>query len=394
MKANAAYHYYRRLLVLCALVLFTQLFPPIAYADGGAPQLAYVAGAAKGISIIDIAQRRVRGTITLDESPQTLLLSQNGSALYLAQPLSGKVTVTAASTGKTLCSVHLPGQPSLLALSLDATALYVAGSGDDNVRVLDPTTCAIKQMFSTHEPIYGLAVTASTAANATPTTPAQIWIVGSTSLTVFEADGHFLGSLPVAGGPQHICIPGGFTAYVTTRSGTIIAIDLNTQHIIQTLLRGGTFGPMDYDATTGEVYVPDQLHRQLDVLAPVTSTLKLREPVRIIHVDGSPQSVAITSDGQLGFVALANGRVIMLDIPARNSVATITVGGTPHFIITGLYPPGEATTNTSLQATPSAPDPFRLAGWLLVITVVLLFFFWLSGKQRRKRTHKRQKDTT
>jgi DNA-binding beta-propeller fold protein YncE len=152
---------------------------------------------------------------------------------------------------------------------------------------------------------------------------------------------------------------------------------------------------MDYDATTGEVYVPDQQHNQLDVLAPVTPALMPREPTRIIHMSSSPQSVAITSDGQLGFVALANGQVIMLDIPARSSVATITVGGTPHFIITGLYPPDEAATNTSPQTTTSSSSVLSvLAGWLLVLTMVLLSFFWLFGRRRRRQAHKRRKDPT
>src|SRR6202043_3058951 len=103
-----------------------------------------------------------------------------------------------------------------------------------------------------------------TAANATPSTPNQLWIAGSTALTIFEINGHLLGTVPVAGGPQYISIPGGFTAYVTTRQGTVVAVDLNTRQVIGTLLSRGQFGPMDYNAITGEVYVPDQQHNLLD----------------------------------------------------------------------------------------------------------------------------------
>ena len=142
-----------------------------------------------------------------------------------------------------------------LALSLDATVLYVAGQGDTSVRALDPLSCAVQRTFETHEPVYGLAVAASTAVDATPTTPNQLWITGTTSLTIFEVNGHLLGSVPIAGGPQGICIPGGFTAYITTRQGSVVAVDLNTRQVIRTLLRGGQFGSMDYDANTGEVYV-------------------------------------------------------------------------------------------------------------------------------------------
>jgi hypothetical protein len=75
------------------------------------------------------------------------------------------------------------------------------------------------------------------------------------------------------------------------------------------------------------------------------------EPNRIIHLHSAPQSVAITSDGQLGFVVLSGGKVMILDVPGRQTVNTIDVGGTPHFIITGLYPPLLGTTlGNRLQA--------------------------------------------
>jgi DNA-binding beta-propeller fold protein YncE len=384
--------FYYRCGYLLMLLLLTSIISPTAQADGGAPQLAYVAGTSQGISIIDIAQRRVIGTITEAGDPHTILLSLDGSALYVTQPKLGQVAVIGAKTGKTLCSVSLPGQPSLLALSLDSTILYAAGQGDTSVRALDPQTCAIKRTFDTHEPVYGLAVTASTAANATPATPNQIWITGTTALTIFDADGQLLGSVPVAEGPQYISIPGGFTAYVTTHQGTVVAVDLNSRQVIRTLLTGGQFGPMDYDANTGEVYVPDRMHNQLDVLAPIVadSTVTQQEPARIIPLNSSPQSVAITSDGQLGFVALSNGQVLMLDVPRRSIVTNVTFGGTPHFIITGLYPPTNAPLTKPQQATipPSSTKPFTsllLIFSLMITGVLLLGMLWLIWRNYRKR---------
>jgi DNA-binding beta-propeller fold protein YncE len=288
-----------------------------------------------------------------------------------------------AKTGKTLCTASLPGHPSLLVLSLDAAVLYVAGQGSASVHALDPNTCAIERTFETPEPVYGLAVAASTAPDATPLTPNQLWIAGTTSLTVFDAEGDLLGSVPVAGGPENISIPAGFTAYVTTRQGTVVAVDLNTRRVFQTLLSGGQFGPMDYDATTGEVYVPDRQQNQLDVLIPVTAgtTVVPHEPVRIFHLSSSPQSVAITSDGQLGFVALSNGQVIMLDIRGHTTITTIAVGGTPHFIITGLYPPVISSTPVPLQATTTVSPGLLLIALAVLVGIFLSGTLWLFWRR-------------
>jgi hypothetical protein len=91
---------------------------------------------------------------------------------------------------------------------------------------------------------------------------------------------------------------------------------------------------------TGEVYIPDLAHHRIAVLAPLTvSGAPLpREPFRTLFFPAAPQSVAITSDGQFGFVALADGNVTMLDIPGHQVIITLRVGGHPSFIITGLYP--------------------------------------------------------
>jgi hypothetical protein len=115
------------------------------------------------------------------------------------------------------------------------------------------------------------------------------------------------------------------TAYVTTRQGTVVAVDVATHQVSPPLLTGGQFGLMDYDAITFEIYVPDQQTHRLEVLALfiVGAVLHPREPARVMRLGAAPQAVAITSDGQLGFVALAGGKVAMLDLPGRQLVTTI-----------------------------------------------------------------------
>src|SRR5216110_2182027 len=91
------------LLILAFLQFLFSLFQH-AYADGGAPNLAYVAGAEHGIGVIDIGQQKVTNSITVDGDPQMILLSLNGRYLYVTQPTLGRVAIISARTGKTICT--------------------------------------------------------------------------------------------------------------------------------------------------------------------------------------------------------------------------------------------------------------------------------------------------
>ena len=334
---------YRVGLLMLVLVLLSLLLPfsRQVNADGGAPNLAYVAGAAHGIGVIDISQQKVSSNISVGGDPQMILLSLDGRYLYVTQPTLGRVAILSAGTGKIICTASLPGQPSLLALGPETGALYAAGNGASTVSALDPTTCAVQHTFQMQSPVYGIGVGLVGAGNNLHD---QLWVSGTSSLTYFNPDGKPAGSIIVAGGPQYLSLPGGYSLYVTTRQGGVDTLEFATHNIIP-LISGGTYGPMDYDAVTGEIYVPDKKNQQLDILTPwAPGSATPHEPNRIVHMSSPPQAVAVTSDGQLAFVALSQGKVVMMDIPGRNITNTITVGGTPLFIITGLYPPVLGTT--------------------------------------------------
>lgn len=355
MRMTSNRHSWFLVLVPVLLCLWT---PQQTHADGGAPNLIYVSGTARGVSLIDIrnvidtGEPKVTNTISVPGDPHTILLSLTGRELYVTQPMLGRFTTIATKTGQSICSIHLPGQPTLLAFDTITGTMYVAGSGADLVTALNPMTCAVQRTFNTASPVFGIAVTVFVS--DTPGGDSnQLWVAGTNGLTIFnDYTGQLLGRVPLAGRPQHLLIPPGAMAYVSTRQGSMYAVDLQSRQVRE-LLNGGTFGPMDYDALTGEVYVPDAQHKVLDILTPVTSITKSlpKEPERTYPTDLPPVSVAITNDGLLGVIALQGGKVRMLDLLARRIIATIDVGGTPHFVITGPYPPIFDTT------PPVSPEP-------------------------------------
>jgi DNA-binding beta-propeller fold protein YncE len=375
------------------LMLLLTRTPLMARADGGAPNLAYVSGTSAGVSVIDVGQGKVTNTISVTGDPHTILLSLDGRFLYAAQPSTGQVTVFAAKTGQVICTVHLAVAPSLLTLDQDNATLYAAGNGADSISAIDAATCVVRHTFKTASPVYGLALTVP-GLNPSGGKSNQLWAAGTTALMIFDDQtGASLGNVPIADGPRYLSIPPGFTLYVTTLRGSVEAVDMRTRTVHQ-LLTGGLFGPMDYDALTGEVYVPDQKHNLLDILAPIDSGMISvpPEPERVIRTNVPPASVAITNDGLLGFVALQGGDVTMLDLIGRHAVYTVHVGGTPHFIITGLYPPSFVSTAPKKAPTSSQqrsiwmlpPNIIIYIAIIVLLLIVLSIPLWVGHVRRIK----------
>lgn len=363
-------------IALSALILSAQ-----AHADGGAPNLAYVAGARQGVGMIDVAQQKVTRNFAVAGDPNMLLLSPDGSLLYVTQPQAGSITALAAKTGQVICSASFPGHPALLALSIDATTLYVAGIDETSILVLNAQTCVQQRSFQAPGPVHWLAATVVSDTSGSLQT--QLWVAEVSGVSILSDQGQVLDGVSIAGEPRFLSLPGALTAYVATRQGSVIAIDMPTHRVIGTLLTGGDFGSMDYNAVTGQIYVPDQQRRQIDVLSPVlagTGSLP-PEPAQVLLVDGSPRAIAITNDGQLGFVALGDGRVAMLDIPGRSIVKTISVGGSPRFIITGVYPP----PNVPVPQSPGISTPGLLVSILAVVALIgiLIGVIWFLRLRKK-----------
>lgn len=366
------------------LLSFALLAVPGARADGGAPNLAYVSGTTSGISTIDIAQQKLVTTFKVPGDPATVLLSIDGRLLYVTQPALNRVSVISTSTKQVQCFASVPGRPTLLTIDPDTNILYAAGAASDHVTAFDPTTCAIKYTLQAHGNVSGLAV-ALLGGGATGNSDNQLWVAGADGLRLFRSNGQPLADIPSLVHPQYLCIPPGGTVYVTTQQGEVKAIDLKTHRSSPPLLTGGTFGPMDYNAMNGEVYVPDLAHHRIAVLSPLTvSGAQIpKEPLRSLLFPAAPQSVAITSDGQFGFVALADGSVTMLDIPGHQVITNIRVGGHPAFIITGLYP-------LLLSLTPRQAAPINaLEGVLHYIAAGVILITGIAAVAFQKRREKR-----
>jgi len=164
------------LLAACAIFV---LLPLPAQADGGAPNLAYVAGGGHGVSVIDIAQRAVTGNFSISGDPHMLYLTIDGRFLFVTQSASGQVTMLSAKTGQTVCFARVPGQPSRLAYDPATNTVFVAANDVTGVTQIDASTCKVLHTIATSSPVNGIAI----ANTASPTDSGdQLWVATAAAL--------------------------------------------------------------------------------------------------------------------------------------------------------------------------------------------------------------------
>lgn len=350
----------RRTLIALALALALDVLAPlaaprVAYADGGAPNLAYVVGGGShgdDLVVVDIAQRRVTGHVHLGGDPRAVILSLDGRFVYVAQAAANDVAVVDAHALQVVGKMPTGRGPSAMGLDTMLNGyLYVANSASNTVTVFDLGQQRPIATIPVGKHPAGIAV-AGPASGISEGDDGEVYVTNTDNDTVSvisENHARVIAVIPVPGGPLSVVVPAsGGVAYVGTRAGTIVALSLASHRVLGTLLqlKGSASGGMDYDGVTGQIYVPDPAAGVVDVLRPVSvddsgaAPSLPAEPARTLNLGGGPAAVAITFDGAFGFVAQRDaGRVAMLDVGTHKTLTTLAVGGGPRAIITGAYPP-------------------------------------------------------
>ncbi len=301
-----------------------------------------------------------------------------------------RLAIVDATARTVTATIPVGSGPTSLALDLSQTPnlLYVADSGGSSVTVVDPGAQQVRATIPVGLHPAGIAVALpGTGIAETEPDDAEVYVANSGSDTVSVISTkrrQVIATIPAPGGPFGITIPQtGGVAYVSTRAGTVLALSLATHQLAGVVLRtsAGPLGTMDYDAVTGQVYVPDPSANAVDVLAPVAATTSgtlaalPTEPARVLHIAGTPVAVAITFEGSYGFVAQrTSGSVTLLDAATHQIQATISVGGAPQAIVTGPYPP-----SVSSQAA-------FLFNVLFGVAIVVFMIIALIVATRRPRT--------
>ncbi len=338
------------LMIAVVAIVITAAWPRAAVqADGGASNLAYVAGTGaddNAVSVIDIAQRKITRTIPVGGTPWGIVLSVDAREAYVTEATGQQVAIIDTATHQVVGTLLTGPAPHAIAIDLvHQDHLYVANSGGNTVTVLAPNNRTILATVTVGQHPAGIAI-ATTGTSIPDYLDPEVYVANTASdtVSVISTDtNQVVATIAVPGGPQNVVVPSfGSVAYVTTQSGDIDVLGLAQRQFLGTLLHvpGATFGLMDYDGVTGQIYVPEVAQNRVLVLTPASADHLPTEPARTEPLTGGPAAVAITFDGAYGFFAeQATGQVTMFNVPTRQTLATLAVTGAPQSIITGAYPP-------------------------------------------------------
>ena len=385
-------------LVLALLVGWSSGSPPVR-ADGGAPNLAYiVGGGSQGdqLVVVDIAQRKVAWTVSLGGQPHSVVLSADGRFAYVTEAGANRVAIIDTSARQVVGNVAVGSGPQ--AIAADPTSavysLFVANAKSNTLTAIDSNTQQARATIPVGKEPVAVAVASPMSGISDSGNPSirEVYVANRASQTLSVVLVNDTGNAGNAGDlrvaatialpepPCALSIPQtGGVAYVATCPGKVFAIGLASHRVLGTLFAhlGGAPGAMDYDAVTGQIYVPVSAQNQVVILRPAGvgadgSLVAPAEPLRTLTLSGAPAAVAITFDGALGFITEGgSGRVEEIDVTSRQTLSTIVVGGSPRAVVTGPYPPA-LNRQTSSTVTAWIYGVFALA-------LVVLFVFMVRG---------------
>lgn len=288
--------------------------PPQPEAVEGATALSapegrvYVTNEISGdLSVIDVATRRLVGTIPLGKRPRGVRVSPDNTTLYVAlsgSPIAGPgvdesklpppdrkadgIGVVDVKSGKLLRIIPGGSDPEQLAVSLDGRWLFVANEDVAQTSVID------------------------------------------------ASNGRVIATIPVGGEPEGVDLrPDGQVVYVTSEADNEVSvIDAVSPKLITKIAVGPRPRSTGFLPDSSRAYVSAENNSSVTVIDAkthkVTSTIKL-EGGQLVR----PMGIISSPDGALVFVSTGRGKgLVTIDSASNKPVGSVEVGERPWGIAT------------------------------------------------------------
>jgi len=211
-------------------------------------KLAYVSnGGDNGLSVIDIAQRKVVGKIKTGKSPHGLRMSPDAREIYVANTGDNSVSVIDVARAREIARVPVGKAPVQVAFTPDGRRVYVTSSVDNTVVVVDtarraktatvPVGRKPVQVFATPDGRYIYAANEGTAKK-----------VDNTVSVIDTATNKVVATVVTGNGAHGVVVTddGSRALIANTVDSTVSVIDTATQRVTRSIKVGEGSGGITF----------------------------------------------------------------------------------------------------------------------------------------------------
>jgi YVTN family beta-propeller protein len=178
-----------------------------------------------GIAVIDLASGKVERVLAAGTDPETFALSPDGRTLFVSNEDTGAVSAVSVDGARPTISTQVGEEPEGAAVTPDGAHLFVACEGSDHVAMLDARTMKLIRLI----PIAGRPRGAQMAADGSVV---YVSIEGGGQLAVIDAATGILKPLiDISGGDKQVKpmgiveTPGGDLFVTSGRGGSVVEVD-------------------------------------------------------------------------------------------------------------------------------------------------------------------------
>ena len=297
------------------------------------------------VAVIDTAQNKVIGTISVPKGPHGLVVTPDGRKVYVSSDGASTVSVIDTASDRVVASIDVGANPHGLAVSGDGSRALVMGWGSNRVLVINTATDRVIGEVPIAQPHNGtLSHDGRTGWVASQKQGATALV--RLDLTAWKETAR----MPLDKTPRGLELsPDGKRVFFTLAGvDSIQVLDTASNQIVAQIPVGASphYAPFTPDGRWALAVV--QGPGELAILDTATNTV-----AGVVPVGKTPHWSTSSSDGRTAYVTNeASNDVSVVDLAGRRVLATIPVGNAPRKI---AVQPGATAAAASPATATAAP---------------------------------------
>ncbi len=185
---------------------------------------------ADGISIVDVAIRKLKGKIFAGSDPEEFALSKDGTQMYVSNEDTKSASVVDIATAKVKHLIPIGEEPEGVAVTADGTLFYVTCESGGDIFVIDATSYTVVAHFKVAPRPRSVDFLPGAAVAFIPSESAgQLNVIDSSQFKLLKVI-----ALPAGSRPMRVLVsPDGRYVYVSNgRAGTVAVFDARSYGLI------------------------------------------------------------------------------------------------------------------------------------------------------------------